>query len=89
VEIGNTEVGSRAAISHSARMTSGYGLYRAAFKQSGVVEIREVDELVDIAKAFHPQAPAGNRVGFSRRRAVPAFPRGPLHRARPRIAAAV
>jgi acyl-CoA synthetase (NDP forming) len=63
-KIGNTEVGSRAAISHSARMTSGYGLYRAAFKQSGVVEIREVDELVDIAKVFLVRKPpAGNRVG--------------------------
>ncbi len=63
-KIGNTDVGSQAATSHSARMTSGYGLYQAAFKHGGMVEIRDVDELIDIAKAFLiRKLPAGNRVG--------------------------
>ena len=63
-KVGNTDVGSQAATSHSARMTSGYGLYRAAFKHGGMVEIRDVDELIDIAKAFLiRKLPAGNRVG--------------------------
>ena len=63
-KVGNTDVGSQAATSHSARMTSGYALYRAAFKHGGLVEIRDVDELIDIAKAFLiRKLPAGNRVG--------------------------
>ncbi len=64
-KVGNTDVGSRAAISHSARMTTSYALYRAAFKHGGLVEIREADELVDIVKAFLTRKlPAGNRVGI-------------------------
>lgn len=63
-KVGNTDVGSRAATSHSARMTAGYELYRAAFKRGGLVEIRDVDDLVDISKAFLiRKLPAGNRVG--------------------------
>jgi acyl-CoA synthetase (NDP forming) len=62
---GNTAAGSRAAISHSARMTTSYALYRAAFKHGGLVEIREADELIDLAKAFMiRKLPAGNRVGI-------------------------
>jgi acyl-CoA synthetase (NDP forming) len=64
-KVGNTAVGSRAAISHSARMTTSYALYRAAFRQGGLIEIREADELIDIAKAFMiRKLPAGNRVGI-------------------------
>jgi acyl-CoA synthetase (NDP forming) len=64
-KVGNTDVGSRAATSHSARMTTSYALYRAAFKHGGLVEIREADELVEVAKAFLiRKLPAGNRVGI-------------------------
>jgi acyl-CoA synthetase (NDP forming) len=63
-KVGNTEIGARAATSHSARMTSGYALYRAAFRRGGLVEIRDVDDLIDIAKAFAiRKLPRGNRVG--------------------------
>ena len=90
-KVGNTDVGSRAAISHSARMTSGYELYRAAFKRGGMVEIRDVDELIDIAKAFlirklAGRQPRGGPYAVGRRRRAA---RGPLHRARPRVAALV
>ena len=62
---GNTDVGSRAATSHSARMTTGYALYRAAFRRGGLVEIREAGELIDVVKAFLiRKLPAGNRVGI-------------------------
>jgi acetate---CoA ligase (ADP-forming) len=63
-KVGNTDVGSKAATSHSARLTSGYELYRAAFRRGGLVEIRDVDDLIDIAKVFHTRKlPAGNGVG--------------------------
>jgi len=63
-KVGNTDIGAKAATSHSARMTSGYELYRAAFRRGGLVEIRDVDDLIDIAKAFAiGKLPRGNRVG--------------------------
>jgi acyl-CoA synthetase (NDP forming) len=63
-KVGNTAAGSRAATSHSARLSSGYELYRAAFRRGGWIEIRDVDDLVDYAKAFRmKKLPAGNRVG--------------------------
>ena len=63
-KVGNTAVGSQAATSHSARLTAGYELYRAAFRRGGLVEIRDVDDLVDYSKAFMiHKRPAGNRVG--------------------------
>src|SRR5688572_27574721 len=63
-KVGNTAVGGQAAVSHSARLTAGYELYRAAFKRGGLVEIRDVDDLVDYSKAFMiGKRPAGNRVG--------------------------
>ena len=63
-KVGNTAVGSQAATSHSARLTAGYELYRTAFKRGGFVEIRDVDDLIDISKAFLiRKLPAGNRVG--------------------------
>jgi acyl-CoA synthetase (NDP forming) len=62
-KVGNTEVGRRAAVSHTARMTAAYELYRAAFRRGGLIEIRDVDDLIDIAKAFLTRKlPAGNRV---------------------------
>jgi len=63
-KVGNTDIGARAATSHSARLSSGYELYRAAFRRGGLVEIRDVDDLIDIAKAFAiGKLPRGNRVG--------------------------
>ncbi len=63
-KVGNTDVGSKAATSHSARLTAGYELYRAAFQCGGLVEIRDVDDLIDVAKAFHARKlPAGDGVG--------------------------
>jgi acetate---CoA ligase (ADP-forming) len=64
-KIGNTEVGRKAALSHSARMSAGYELYRAAFRRGGLVEIRDVDDLVDVSKAFlMHKLPAGKRVAI-------------------------
>ncbi|HUF79974.1 MAG TPA: acetate--CoA ligase family protein, partial [Burkholderiales bacterium] len=63
-KVGNTPAGSQAATSHSARLSAGYELYRAAFRRGGFVEIRDVEDLIDISKAFLiRKLPAGNRVG--------------------------
>ncbi|HSV77700.1 MAG TPA: acetate--CoA ligase family protein [Ramlibacter sp.] len=49
---GVTEQGARAAASHTASMTGTYDFYRALFKQTGIVEIREIHEVVDFVKAL-------------------------------------
>ena len=62
-KVGNTATGRQAATSHTARMTAGYEFYRTAFRRGGFVEIRDVDDLVDVAKAFGiGKLPRGNRV---------------------------
>lgn len=63
-KVGNTEVGSRAATSHTARLTAGYELFRAAFREGGFIEVQDVDDLVDYCKAFRARKlPRGNGVG--------------------------
>ena len=62
-KVGNTDVGRQAAASHTARLTAGYELYRAAFRLGGFIEVRDIDDLVDICKAFAARKlPNGNRV---------------------------
>jgi acetate---CoA ligase (ADP-forming) len=60
---GVTEQGARAAASHTANMTGRYDLYKALFKQTGIVEITEIHEAVDYIKGFQSRKfPAGQRV---------------------------
>jgi len=51
-KVGNSEVGRAAAESHTASMTAGYALYRAAFEEGGFTEIADVHDLVDATRAF-------------------------------------
>ncbi len=60
---GNSEVGKRASLSHTAALTGSYDAYRAAYRQSGIVEMRDIDEISDSARALLPgRLPKGNRV---------------------------
>lgn len=59
-----TEAGTKAAASHTANMTGNYDLYRAAFRQSGLIEVQDVEEISDFAKIAAPQRwPRGRSVG--------------------------
>ena len=49
---GNSRQGSRVATSHTASMTGSYDIYRAAFGQCGVIEVRDVDDAVDTLRAL-------------------------------------
>lgn len=51
-KVGNSDVGRAAAESHTASMTAGYTLYRAAFNEGGFIEIDDVHDLADAARAF-------------------------------------
>jgi acyl-CoA synthetase (NDP forming) len=59
-----TDAGAKAAASHTANMTGSYDLYRAAMRQSGIIEVDDVEPIVDIAKLFaQARLPRGNAVG--------------------------
>ena len=63
-KVGNSEIGRQAAASHTARMTTGYELFQAAFRRGGFVEVRDSDDLLDALKVFRARRlPRGNRVG--------------------------
>ena len=60
---GKTSRGSRAAASHTAAMAGDYTIYRAAFKQAGVLETESFDEMMDVVRIFLDQPPMkGERV---------------------------
>lgn len=62
---GNSAIGRAAAESHTASMTADYELYRAAFREGGFIEVRDVHEVVDITRVFlRRRMPRGNRIGI-------------------------
>ncbi len=64
-KVGNTRMGRRAAVSHTANLTEEYDYYRDAFREGGFVEIREIYDLIDCARVFRAnKRPRGNRVAI-------------------------
>ncbi|MBK8767687.1 MAG: acetate--CoA ligase family protein [Burkholderiaceae bacterium] len=62
-KVGTSEAGARAAASHTANLGGEMALYRAAFEQSGIIEVTDVDDLADRAHALLTgRRPGGNRV---------------------------
>ena len=60
----NTPAGAKAAASHTASMTGEADIWRAAFRQSGLIEVDDVEPIVDIAKLVaQGRFPKGNRIG--------------------------
>ena len=62
LKAGKSVSGAKAAASHTGSLAGSYEIYRAAFRQAGAVEVEEMEELFDAAKAFEMYARAGNRV---------------------------
>lgn len=62
-KVGNSNVARAAAASHTANLSAPYELFKTAFARSGFIEIREIEDLVDIARGFlGRKIPAGRRV---------------------------
>jgi acetyltransferase len=60
---GNTRQGVKAAASHTANMAGSYDIYRAAFKEAGVIEVNDMEEAADFVKTLIGQPTAeGNNV---------------------------
>jgi acetate---CoA ligase (ADP-forming) len=63
-KVGESEVGARAALSHTAKLAGEPRLYRGAFEQAGVVQAESLPDLIDAQMYFLSetdlaQAPAG------------------------------
>jgi len=64
-KVGNTDVGQRAAASHTANLGGALALYEAAFRQRGMIRVRDANELIDYTQVFEcNKRPAGNRVAI-------------------------
>jgi len=62
-KVGSSVSGRRAAVSHTANLTSGPELYKAAFRHGGFIEVRNTANLVDAARAFmSKQVPRGPKI---------------------------
>lgn len=62
-KVGKTDVGARAALTHTASLVGNYDVYRSAFRRAGVVEAESLQELADFSVALSMLPPApGNRL---------------------------
>jgi len=59
---GKSKKGSEAAASHTGSLAGSSKIYSAAFKQFGIMEVENWEELLDYAIAFSQPLPKGNRV---------------------------
>ena len=55
---GRTSAGARAATSHTGALSGSDVIYDGAFRQAGIVRVKDLEELFDVAKAFAYQPPA-------------------------------
>jgi len=64
-KVGNSEEGQRAVASHTANLSGAMALYQAAFKQTGILQIEDIQDIVDYSSAFQcGKVPRGNRVAI-------------------------
>ncbi len=61
---GKTKAGTRAASSHTGTLAGSSKIYSGAFKQAGIIEAKEWDDLFDFTKAFFQPLPKGRRVAI-------------------------
>jgi acyl-CoA synthetase (NDP forming) len=55
---GKTEAGTRAAVSHTAALAGMEQIYEGAFRQAGIIRVRNVEELFDFGRALVLQPPS-------------------------------
>jgi acyl-CoA synthetase (NDP forming) len=66
-KIGQSRAGVRAAASHTAALAGSYAAYQAMFQNYGIIEGRDIGEMVDIASGFvawGSRLPLGKRVAI-------------------------
>jgi acyl-CoA synthetase (NDP forming) len=64
-KVGNTEQGQKAAASHTANLGGAMALYKAAFRQNGIIQVEDIQDVVDYGRAFRAgRLPRGNRLAI-------------------------
>ena len=64
-KVGNTDEGQKAAASHTANLGGAMALYKAAFKQSGIIQVDDIQDVVDYGRMFRcGKLPRGNRIAM-------------------------
>src|SRR5690606_19628913 len=64
-KVGNSEEGQRAAASHTANLGGAMALYRAAFEQTGILQVEDMQDIIDYVPAFlSGKPPRGKRVAI-------------------------
>ncbi|MBX9811597.1 MAG: acetate--CoA ligase family protein [Burkholderiales bacterium] len=64
-KVGNTEQGQRAAASHTANLGGAMALYQATFRQKGIIQVEDIQDVVDYGRAFRSgRLPRGNRLAI-------------------------
>jgi len=65
MKVGKSEIGRKAAGSHTGSMTGANEVHDAVFSQNGVVRVSNLDELYLTASTFlKSELPSGNRIGI-------------------------
>ncbi len=64
-KVGNTEQGQLAARSHTANLGGDMALYKAAFRQTGIIQVEDIQDVADYGRAFRcGRLPKGNRLAI-------------------------
>jgi acyl-CoA synthetase (NDP forming) len=65
IKTGKSDIGSKAALSHTGSVAGPDAIYEGAFRQAGIIRARTILEFYDTTRAFAKQpVPAGNRVSI-------------------------
>jgi len=61
IKAGRGEAGQKAALTHTGSLSTDYQIYKAVFKQAGVIQVDSIDELLDTVKvlSFCPRCQNG------------------------------
>lgn len=63
LKVGKTDLGAKAAYSHTGALAGSDRVYEAAFAKTGVIRVQGLEEMIDTAKALTMQPlPKGNRI---------------------------
>ena len=52
IKVGRTNAGSAMALSHTGKLTGADGVVNGAFRQSGVVRVDDIDEMIEVSQMF-------------------------------------
>jgi len=64
-KVGNTEQGQTAVRSHTANPPGATALYKAAFRQRGIIQAEDIQDVIDYGRAFRcGRLPRGNRLAM-------------------------